>query len=227
MTKLSKSTGLWLLVLGLSTWLGCLLSTLRADYTGLTQLRQDLAGLNEARAANRALQKLRWQNEELAQLRESNQELHRLRQELQRLREAEARRKRELLQGDEVQLQELRQDNQRVREENLQLAGSPETIQAEQTLDVNQLKQIAKAFRLYADVNSGKLPGDFNELKYYTPAEVFQSLETNRYEILAVGEVADIAEPDKTPLLRSKVKDQQNLRAYLFADGHLEMKKEE
>jgi hypothetical protein len=227
MTRFSKSTGLWLLVLGLSTWLGCLLSTLRADYAGITQLRQDLDGLKEAREAHRALQKLRWQNEELAQLRENNQELHRLRQEIQRLRQAEARRKRELVQGEEEQLRELRQDNQRFREGNRQLAGSPETIQAEQTLDVNQLKQIAKAFRLYAEVNPGQSPGNFNELKFYTPAEVFQALEPGRYEILAVSGGADLAEPDKTALLRPKTKDRQNLRAYLFADGHLEMKREE
>ncbi|MDB6110174.1 MAG: hypothetical protein JWR69_1924 [Pedosphaera sp.] len=227
MTKFLKSIVLWLMVLGLSTWLGCLVSTLRADYAGITQLRQDLDGLKEARAANRVVEKLRWQNEELAQLRESNQELHRLRQEIQRLREAEAKRKRELVQGEEEQLQKLRQDNQRVREENLQLERAPETIQAEQTLDVNRLKQIAKAFRLYAEVNPGQSPGNFNELKFYTPAEVFQALEPGRYEILAVSGAADIAEPDKTPLLRSKAKDKQNLRAYLFADGHLEMKSEE
>ncbi|MDB6063890.1 MAG: hypothetical protein JWR26_98 [Pedosphaera sp.] len=225
MTRFPKLITPWFVVLGLSIWLGFEVAVLLADHAGITRVRQDLAGLENVRDINRALQKRRWQYEELLQLRQGNRELNRLSAELQRLKEIGDGRG--VVLDEAAQLQKLRRDNQWIREENLQLEQAPETLQAEQTLDANQLKQIAKAFRLYAEVNSGRLPGNLSELKFYTPADVFQSLQTSRFEILVAGGMADIAEPAKTPLLRSKSADRQNLRAYLFADGHLELKREE
>ena len=86
--------------------------------------------------------------------------------------------------------------------------------------------QIGQAFSLYAKMNDDKIPEDFAQLKYYITSDIFPTLETDRYEILYKGKLADIADPANTPLLRSKLKNSQNQRPYFFADGHLEIMQE-
>jgi prepilin-type processing-associated H-X9-DG protein len=112
------------------------------------------------------------------------------------------------------------------RAENQALEKDPITVSARQAVDVGELTQIAAAIGLYAKMNGNNLPAQFADLKHYTTADVFPSLETNRFELLHQGKLTDIANPVSTPLVRARAKDRQNQRPYLFADGHLEIREE-
>ena len=210
--------GLLFLLLAFSIFFSFLYFNFRVQNGKIAILRQQLAELSQIRTQNQALQKVLWQSEELEELHKDNAELFRIRNEIRRLRDA-AEKKLDSEQNLEEQLQT---ENANLRFEKQQLEQAPEIVSASQTVDANELMQIGQAFSLYAKMNDNKIPEDFTELKSYTTADIFPTLETDRYEILYKGKLTDIADPANTPLLRAKLKNSQNQRPYFFVDGHLE-----
>ncbi len=200
-----------------------LCQTIRAQRASLAHLRRGRIVSEEIQAAKDSLQTLRRQAEEAVQLRVQNAELDRLRREIALANEKGIELPPEL----QPEADKLRSEIQELRGENQRLAGAPEMLEAGQIVTANELAQIGRAFGGYVELNDGRLPESFSELESCTPSAVFPTLHTNKYEILAAGKLDEIREPANTPLLRSKFPDAQNLRAYLFADGHLEMKREE
>ena len=214
--------GLVFLVLAFSIYFSFLYSNFRFQNGKIGILRLQLAELSQIRTQNQALQKILWQSEELEELRKDNAELFRIRNEIRRLREAAEKK----LDSEKNLEEQLQTENANLRNENQQLEQAPEIASARQAVDVNELMQIGQAFSVYAKMNGNKIPEDFTELQSYTTADIFPTLETDRYEILYKGKLADIAEPANTPLLRAKLKNSQNQRPYIFADGHLEIMQE-
>jgi len=190
----------------------------------LEQLQQQISRLGDISAQNEALQKAYAQLEELERLRRNHFELGELTSRIAALRQAQAQRKMEAQQAAEEKLRTLELENAQLRAELDQMKAAPGFVEARRSVDGSQLEHIGLFFRSYARNNHGKYPSDFTELKYYLPATVYPSIETNRFEIL-VQETDANPDPGQQALVRTRILDDQNDRLYLFADGHLETKR--
>jgi len=184
-------------------------------------MRMEVSRLPEVMARNKARQENELRLEELEQLRRNHLELDRLAAKVEQLRRMQAQRSSEERRKDGEQIHLLETQNSRLRTELAQMKAAPETAEARLSVDRTQLEQIARFFYSYARNNSGRYPSNFSELRYYLPASVFPTIETNRFEILWGGANAE-PDPAQQALVRTRVEDQQNTRFYLFADGHLE-----
>jgi TolA-binding protein len=190
----------------------------------LARLQQEVARLREASAPNEALQLNHSQLEELERLRRTHLELDELTLKIAALRQDQARRKMEAQQAGGEQIRRLEGENAQLRAQLEQTKAAPGNAEARRSVDSSQLEHISHFFRSYARNNKGKYPTDFTELKYYLPAAVYPSIETNRFEIL-VQETEVNPDPGQQALVRTRFLDDQNIRLYLFADGHLETRR--
>jgi prepilin-type processing-associated H-X9-DG protein len=191
--------------------------TYRGQDLEVSRLQLELANLPRLRAENKELREISLRAEELKNLREENNEIPRLQKEVGELRLNLAQETRE-------RMSRLEAEDERLAGISQQLEESPETIRSRQVMDMTQLRQIAEAFSAYIGEHDGELPANFSDLRRFVSAGVWSTLETSRFEILLRGRLDDIAAPDKTPIVRSISKDKENQRAYLFADGHVEMR---
>jgi hypothetical protein len=183
----------------------------------LALLRQQLASEGVALAEKAALRNVAAQMDELEDLRRNHLELGGLTARVAALRAAEAQKN--VAAQNEAKRLEL--ENQHLRLDLEQAKHSPSTLEARASVDGNQLQQIAAFFQMYARNNSGRYPRDFSELKFYLPANVYPSIETNRFEIL-VPDAAANSDPSQRALVRTLGSGDQSAHLYLFADGHLE-----
>jgi hypothetical protein len=190
----------------------------------LDRLRQEVSRLSGVSKQNEALQKAYAQLEELERLRRNHLELGELAVKIGALRQAQAERKMEAQQAGGEQIRRLELENAQLRAELEQVKTAPGSIEARRSVDGSELQHIGLFFRSYARNNHGKYPTDFTELRYYLPAAVYPSIETNRFEIL-VQETDVIPDPGQQALVRTGILDDQNIRLYLFADGHLETRR--
>ncbi len=193
-----KMIALWALVIGSSAYCALLWANFRSRCQQLRLLQQELSNLNHAREENQLIT-------EIIALR------------------AEEKQTREAQQNGRAEIQTLQRENQQLRQQLDQWRAAPAVVEARRSVDVNQLRQISQFFEAYAKNHGGKFPSSFNELKYYLAADVYPGIETNRFEILE-SRPDDNVDPNKLPLVRSRISDTQNARAYLFADGHVEIR---
>jgi hypothetical protein len=189
----------------------------------LERLQQEISRLSDVSAQGEALQKTYAQLEELERLRRNHFELGELTAKVAALRRAQAQRNVSAQQAAVEEFRKLKLENAELRAELDRLKASPGSIEARRSVDGSELEQIGHFFRAYARNNNGKYPTDFAELKYYLPATVYPSIETNRFEILN-SEAAN-TEPSQQPLVRTRLQGSQDFLLYLFADGHLESKR--
>jgi DNA repair exonuclease SbcCD ATPase subunit len=190
----------------------------------LERLQLEVSQLGEVREQHKALQKAYAELEELERLRQNHFELGELTLKIAALRRAQAQRKMEAQQAGGEQIRKLELENAQLRAELEQKKAAPGAIEDRLSVDGSELQQIGYFFRAYAKNNSGKYPADFGELRYYLPATVYPSIETNRFEILSPQTDAN-SDPNQQALVRSRFQDDQNARLYLFADGHLETRR--
>src|SRR5258708_3668408 len=195
------------LLLAAGIYYSLLYSHSRLERAKIAVLRQQLADLAQVRAQNQNLRKILLQLDELDDLRNDHTELFRLRNEFGRLQAAEEKRKLAAARSAKEQFSQLETENLQLRNENQQLEQAPQTLSARQQVDVDELNQIAGALSLYAQMNDNKLPAQFGELRSYSSAEVFPTLETNRFKIAYQGNLTTIAEPPNTPLVPAQPKN--------------------
>jgi prepilin-type processing-associated H-X9-DG protein len=203
-----------------------LYSNLHSTNAAIASLRRQLSDAAAVKAENETLQQILRQSEDLDDLRKDNAEVFRARREIARLQTALEKRKRDSARSLEEQVSQLQAENLQLRDENQQLERSPKTVSAREAVDLNELGEIGQVLGLYASMNSNNLPQNLTELKSYAATDVFSTFETNRFEFVYQGNLTAIADPARTPLLRSKFKDDQNQRPYLFADGHVATQRE-
>jgi hypothetical protein len=183
----------------------------------LQRLQEEVSGLRNVLAQNEALQKTCAQLEELERLRRNHIELGELTAKIAALRRAQDQARH----ASAEEIRKLKVENERLRAELSELKAEPSAIEARLSVDGAELEQIGHFFRAYARNNNGRYPTDFAELKYYLPASVYPSIETNRFEILRPeGELNP--EPSQQILVRTRIQDDPDVRLYLFADGHVE-----
>jgi hypothetical protein len=188
--------------------------------SGLQCLQNEVSHLSGLVTQNEALQKTYGQLEELERLRRNHFELGQLTAKIAALRQARA----QAQQVGEDELRKLQIENERLRAELSEMKVAPRTIEDRLAVDGSELERISLFFRAYARNNNGKYPTDFSDLRYYVPASVYPSIETNRFEILLPeGEVNP--EPSQQILVRTRIHDDQKIRLYLYADGHLETRR--
>jgi prepilin-type processing-associated H-X9-DG protein len=188
------------------------------DYTSH---RRDLDGLRVevSRLRENPAPEARADVDELELLRRNHVELGDLAVKLRGLRETRARQEAaSKASADEVN--QLQGENAQLRNRVDQLKRAPATAEARRSVDETQLAQIGQYFRAYARNNGGKFPPDFAELRYYLPANVYQTIETDRFEILTSADGTSV--PGQEAIVRTRFADGQNTRSYLFADGHVE-----
>lgn len=206
----------------------CFCALLWVDYRlrsrQLDRLQQEVSRLNEVAAQNETLQKAYAQVEELERLRRNHLELGELALKIRALRQTQAQRQMAAQQVGGEEIRKLELENAKLREELEQIKAAPGSLAARRSVDGSELEHIRLFFRSYARNNHGKYPTDFTELRYYLPATVYPSIETNRFEIL-VSEPNVIPAPDQQVLVRTRFADDQTNRLYLFADGHLETRR--
>ncbi|MBI3415743.1 MAG: sigma-70 family RNA polymerase sigma factor [Verrucomicrobia bacterium] len=190
---------------------------LRADNDSL---RAQLAITQTATAANQStntpdvdeLARLRAEHVELLRLRGEAASLNRQLQEAARLAQQNAQTRAELP-ANEVK-------PKTVQEEAWEQQGVPLMIYT---------KQWMLAFHLFANENDGRFPDSFDKAKAHLkgkdPGED-SGLTTDQFEIVFTGSIKDIAEPNKTIIIRQKEivrgPDGSRYKAYGFADGHSE-----
>jgi prepilin-type processing-associated H-X9-DG protein len=219
-------TGAVVLILASGLYAAFLYSHLRSTQTKTALLREQLSDSDKIRQENEKFHRILRETEELELLRNDNAERSQLRNEVARLQAVIDKRKRDAELDLNRQVSQLQSENVQLRGEIQQLEQAPETIAARQTVDASELMEIGQAIGSYARMNDNRLPQTLSELRSYTAANVFPALETNRFEILFTGKLTQISDPAKTPLARTKSKDAQNQRPYLFADGHVEIQSE-
>ncbi|HWF18847.1 MAG TPA: hypothetical protein VG754_06240, partial [Verrucomicrobiae bacterium] len=120
--------------------------------------------MSRVRTQNKALQQKLRQFEELGRLRKDHDELFRMRNQIRELQASAEEKKSDLART----LSDLQAENLKLRDKYGQLEQTPEAISARLFVDANELTQIGQALRLYANMNSNRLPEDLAELKYYT-----------------------------------------------------------
>ena len=105
-------------------------------------------------------------------------------------------------------------------------AEDAQKMETEYLAQVGRLRVLAASLHLFAEDNDGLLPRDFSQLASYLEPQMAQNLELSRYEIVAGGRLSDIEDPETTVIVREKKKDKHGIRAYVFADGRVELFKE-
>ena len=226
MNSRSRSWILLVLLPGSAVCFCFLLHHARINGELIAALGRRAGELKSARPDSQALRRISSEIEELEDLGKGREESVRLRSEVERLQSELEKRNLAATRTVAAQASRLREENSRLQKENRELGESQPVVLARQLVDEGELMQIAQGLALYAKMNDSALPKNLAELKHYTTAQVFETLETNRFELLHVGKLTDIADPSHTALARVRAKDAQNQRPYLYADGHLEVKDE-
>lgn len=102
-----------------------------------------------------------------------------------------------------------------------------EEFKQEMIAQLNYARQAMLAFHLFAEKNNGTIPAQFADAAPYLPDDLKTHPSAELYEIVYSGKLADIAEPQKTIILRQKEAvvspDGKYLKGYGFADGHSEI----
>lgn len=208
----------------------------------LGELRRENEQLRAASAENEGqqsqrqeIERLRVDNQQLERLRRDNQELHRLRGEVRQLREQA--KMIDQLQADNLL---LREEGERLQRTQAQAAAAQQQDQqqsaalAELQAAKNELlrrvgisRQIGTALIQHAQNHQDQLPTDLTQLRDSVGEGESGKVDLNAYEIVAAGKLAEILEPTKTAVVRERQKDARGLRVYVFADGHVELKRED
>jgi prepilin-type processing-associated H-X9-DG protein len=110
--------------------------------------------------------------------------------------------------------------------EHQQLAQRDDIVQIEGLAERKQLREIATAILRFVREHNGVFPTQFVEFQNYLTPEFYISLDLQRYELLPVENAAQISDPARTIVLRTRSPDDRNRRAFLFADGHAEVRME-
>jgi prepilin-type processing-associated H-X9-DG protein len=97
-----------------------------------------------------------------------------------------------------------------------------ELPRSESIARLDQAKQWALAFILFAEAHGNQLPNSFEQAKAYAPA-----LSDSNWEIVRSGDERSFVDYSKTVLLREKEPKQSAngkfVKVYAFADGHAEL----
>jgi RNA polymerase sigma factor (sigma-70 family) len=99
-----------------------------------------------------------------------------------------------------------------------------ESFQRESTVRINQSKQWALAFIMFANVHQNQLPKNFEQLKTYLPKG---GLSDSNWEIVSGGNLNSFVNPSQTILLREKESrpspDGKFVKIYALADGSVQL----
>ena len=102
--------------------------------------------------------------------------------------------------------------------------AAEESFHLESTVRINQAKQWALTFFIFAGDHQNQLPENFEQLKTYLPKG---GLSDSNWEIVSGGNLNNFVNPVQTILLREKESrqspDGKFVKIYAFADGHVEL----
>jgi outer membrane murein-binding lipoprotein Lpp len=138
------------------------------------------------------------------------------------------------------ELDTLRAQNQQMKSTISQISSAAQAkpVPQEQPQDaqrqavvakMSDAKQMVMAMLLYANDNRGQLPADFNQTANYWNKNGNSFTGTNKFEVVLGGPLNAVANPTTTIAVREAEPITINgvrLKAYGFADGHAEIKRE-
>jgi RNA polymerase sigma factor (sigma-70 family) len=117
----------------------------------------------------------------------------------------------------------VKNSNHQSRTKLQQTPAENDFFEAETSKRINQAKQWAIAFIMYANKHQNQLPENFEELKTNAPKEVSNS----NWEIVSGGNWKNFANPSQTILLREKESrrspDGKFVKIYALADGSVQL----
>ena len=153
------------------------------------------------------------------------------------------------LRQERSNLLQLKEENAQLREQLAATANSNENQEAKEeklTQEQQALRQAAimkmnftrawcLAFSTYAQQNKGQMPATYDEARAFLPEPSNNSLDPNQFEIVFQGSLQQLQESkgqkaseiiilrERNPVVAS---DGTRSKAYAFADGHSEVRKE-
>ena len=117
----------------------------------------------------------------------------------------------------------VKNSNHQSRTKLQQTPAENDFFEAETSKRINQAKQWAIAFIMYANKHQNQLPENFEDLKTNAPKEVSNS----NWEIVSGGDWKKFANPSQTILLREKESrrspDGKFVKIYALADGRVQL----
>ncbi len=189
----------------------------------LASLRAVVAEGEQVRDENDGLIKLKVQANEIARLKKENEGAAKLQEEIQQLREDK--------QGLANQIQAAQESIEAARAKIITANSRPTQpepapfVEPGSDQEMSLMKQVGTALFMSAADHDGTFPTNLTGVtNYYTgSARVFE-----QFELLTMTQKSDeIQQPASTVLVRGKFTDANGRRTYLFADGHVEVRKDE
>jgi RNA polymerase sigma factor (sigma-70 family) len=194
---------------------------LRNENQSFAALQQQLTGERDA-----ALTVSTANIDELERLRREKGELLRLRGEVGTLR-TQAR-----------ELEKLREHNRQLQTSLAKVSQAAQHSETDPEADLQRQVVIAKlndakllvlGLHMYASDNQNRLPADINQASNYWANAGHRLTETNQFELVIQGSLTSITNPSTVIAVREKEASLVNgkwVKAYGFADGHSEYKRE-
>jgi RNA polymerase sigma factor (sigma-70 family) len=149
------------------------------------------------------------------------------------------------LRGEVGLLRRQTKDLEKLRDENRQLRAAQASVNqpAEQPAadpedtperrvaiaKMSDAKMRVLGLIMYADDHEGRLPTEFNQVSKYWGDSEEMLLNTNQFELVVQGSLTDITNRPATIVVREKdtwIWNGHRQKAYGFADGHSEIKRE-
>ena len=185
----------------------------------LASLRAVVGEGEQVRDENDGLKKLKVRANEIARLKKENEGISKLREEIQQLRDDK--------QGLANQIQVAQESIETARAKIITASSRPAqpapVVEPGSIEEMNSMKQVGLALRIFADEHNDVFPTNFPATKEYLGTFDLKILE--QFELLPMTKKLD--EDPYAVLARGKFTDSNGRRTYLFADGHVEVRKEE
>jgi RNA polymerase sigma factor (sigma-70 family) len=193
-------------------------SNLRAENQ---RLALAIGDLQKSRANEMA--RLPGENDELERLKREAAEVHKLRGEVAALRRERADTAK-VADENAHRRQPLKTDEPQTEPDTPDLSAEEEAEGQINIAKGNYLKKWGLAFNSFAAEHEGRMPKDFSQLQQYLPANLESA--PGQFEVVYQGTLKELKNPDQVIVIREKESRQTGnggwLRAYVFADGHVE-----
>lgn len=191
----------------------------------LASLRAVVAEGEQVRDENDGLKKLKVLANEITRLKKENEGISKLQEEIQQLREDK--------QGLANQIQTAQESVETARAKIISIGSndsrpvqSAPVVEPASLEEVNSMKQVGLALLMFANDHSDTFPTNFVPTKEYLGAFDLKILEQFEF-LVPVQKMSEVQQPMSTILARGKFADANGRRTYLFADGHVEIRKDQ
>jgi len=192
----------------------------------LASFRAVIGEGDQVREENDGLKKIKAQVDEIARLKKDNEDVTKLRGEVQQLREDK--------QGLANQIQTAQETIDAAQSKAVAIAAASRPVQPKPVLEpasreeINAMKQVGLGLIMSANDHGGALPTGLAGWTDYLKGSTIDAKVLEQFVFFDMKEkLQEIKEPASTILARGRFTDANSRRTYVFADGHVEVRKDE